>query len=269
MTLIGWLQAIAFFALVTLCVKPLGTYMARVFEGESVWLSPVVRPIERGFYRLCGVKADKEMTWQNYAFAILSFSMVGFIYLYALLRTQAWLPLNPQHFPNMAPDLAWNTAISFLTNTNWQFYSGESALSPLVQMAGLGWHMFVSAGAGIAVGIAVMRGLTRSGAATLGNFWVDLTRSVLYVLLPLAIVGALALVWQGVPQNFRPYDVATTIEHVKQTIPQGPMASQEMIKELGTNGGGYVNANSAAPFENPTPLSNLIEMWAIFAISAA
>lgn len=269
MTMFGWAQALIVFLIVTLCVKPLGIYMARIFNGETVGLSRVLGPVERGFYRLCGIRAEKEMAWQEYAFALLAFSMAGFVYLYVLLRTQAWLPLNPQNFANMAPDLAWNTAISFLTNTNWQFYSGESTLSALTQMAGLGWHMFVSAGAGIAVAIAVMRGLTRSASKTLGNFWVDMTRAVLYVLLPLSIVMAVALMWQGIPQNFHAYDVATTLEHAKQTIPQGPMASLESIKELGTNGGGYVNANSAAPFENPTALSNLIEMCAMFLISAA
>ena len=209
------------------------------------------------------------MGWKAYAFAVIAFSLVSFAYLYALLRLQAFLPLNPQGFGNLAPDLAWNTAISFTTNTNWQAYSGESTMSYLTQMAGLAWHNFVSAGTGIAICIALMRGLARRQMSTLGNFWVDLTRCTLYVLLPIAFVGALALVSQGVPQNFDPYPTATTIESAKQSIPMGPMASQEIIKELGTNGGGFVNANSASPWENPTGLSNLIEMLAIFMLGGA
>ena len=185
------------------------------------------------------------------------------------MRTQAFLPLNPQGFGNLAPDLAWNTAISFMTNTNWQFYSGESTMSDLAQMAGLGWHMFVSAGTGIAIAIALMRGLSRRSASTIGNFWVDVTRAVLYVLLPIAIVGSLLLLWQGVPQNFSGYTAVKTVEGAAQSIPQGPMASMEIIKELGTNGGGFVNANSASPWENPTGLSNLIELVCIFLIGGA
>jgi K+-transporting ATPase ATPase A chain len=209
------------------------------------------------------------MSWRGYAFAVLAFSVVGFVYLYALLLTQQWLPLNPQHFPNVAPDLAFNTAISFLTNTNWQFYSGESTLSYLTQMAGLGWHMFVSAGAGIAIAVAFMRGIARTSAATIGNFWVDLTRTLLYVLAPICIVGTLIFVWQGSPQNFSAYTTATTVEGAAQTIPQGPMASQEIIKELGTNGGGFVNANSASPWENPTGLTNALQLILIFLIGTA
>lgn len=269
MTFFGWLQALVVFALVVLAVKPLGAYMAKVFQGESVWLSPLMKPIEARLYRLTGIRPDVEMSWQSYAFAILVFSCVGFVYLYTLLRTQQWLPLNPQGFSNLAPDLAWNTAISFLTNTNWQFYSGESTMSQLTQMAGLGWHMFVSAGIGIAVALAVMRGLTRSAIPTLGNLWVDLTRAILYVLLPLSVVGSLLLVSQGVPQNFRAYDTVRTLEGAKQSLPQGPMASLESIKEFGTNGGGYVNANSSAPFENPNALTNTFEMWAMFLIGGA
>ena len=266
---VGWLQAAAIFALVCVFVRPLGAYMARVFEGERVLFSPVLAPIERGLYRLCRIDAAREMGWESYAFAVVAFSLVSFAYLYALLRLQAFLPLNPQGFGNLAPDLAWNTAVSFMTNTNWQFYSGESTMSYLSQMAGLGWHMFVSAGTGIAIAIALMRGLSRRSTATIGNFWVDLTRAVLYVLLPIAVVGSLLLVWQGAPQNFDAYTPVKTLEGATQSIPQGPVASMEIIKELGTNGGGFVNANSASPWENPTGLSNLIELVCIFLIGAA
>jgi K+-transporting ATPase ATPase A chain len=269
MTLIGWLQAILAFAIVCALVKPIGAYMARVFQGERVFLSPVLAPVESLIYRVCRIDATKEMGWKAYAFAVVAFSLVSFAYLYALLRTQAFLPLNPQHFGNLSPDLAWNTAISFMTNTNWQFYSGESTMSYLSQMAGLAWHNFVSAGTGIAIAIAVIRGLARKQMHTIGNFWVDLTRSALYVLLPISIVGALVLCWQGVPMNFHAYTTATTLEGAAQVIPQGPMASQELIKELGTNGGGFVNANSASPWENPTPFSNLIEMVCIFLLGGA
>ena len=269
MTIIGWLQAALVFAVVCMLVKPLGAYMASVFQGERVLLTPVLGPVERGFYRICRIEAAREMGWKTYAFAVVAFSLVSFIYLYVLLRVQAFLPLNPQGFGNLAPDLAWNTAISFMTNTNWQFYSGESTMSYLSQMAGLGWHMFVSAGTGIAIAIALMRGLARRSGTTIGNFWVDLTRTVLYVLLPIAIVGSLLLLWQGVPQNFLSYATATTLEGAAQAIPQGPMASMEIIKELGTNGGGFVNANSASPWENPTGLSNLVELVCIFLIGGA
>jgi K+-transporting ATPase ATPase A chain len=269
MLLTGWLQAVIVFAVVALLVRPLGTYLYHVFEGERTWLSPIAVPIERALYRVSGIDAGSEMSWRGYAFAVLAFSVVGFVYLYALLLTQQWLPLNPQHFPNVAPDLAFNTAISFLTNTNWQFYSGESTLSYLTQMAGLGWHMFVSAGAGIAIAVAFMRGIARTSAATIGNFWVDLTRTLLYVLAPICIVGTLIFVWQGSPQNFSAYTTATTVEGAAQTIPQGPMASQEIIKELGTNGGGFVNANSASPWENPTGLTNALQLILIFLIGTA
>ena len=269
MTIVGWLQAALVFALVCLLVKPVGGYMARVFEGERVFLSPVLAPLERGLYRICRIDAAQEMGWKPYAFSVVAFSLVSFLYLYVLLRVQAYLPLNPQGFGDLAPDLAWNTAVSFMTNTNWQFYSGESTLSYLSQMAGLGWHMFVSAGTGIAIAIALMRGLSRRSAATIGNFWVDLTRTVLYVLLPVALVGSLLLLWQGVPQNFNAYTAVKTLEGAAQSIPQGPMASMEIIKELGTNGGGFVNANSASTWENPTGLSNLIELVCIFLIGGA
>jgi len=269
MTAIGWLQAAIFLLLVIVLMKPLGLYMARVFGGERIFLSPVLRPLERVIYALGGVDEEEEMPWYVYAFSVLGFSAVGLAFLYVLLRTQQWLPLNPQHFANFAPDLAWNTAVSFLTNTNWQFYSGESAMSYLSQMAGLAWHNFVSAAAGIAIAVAVVRGVVRTSSKLLGNFWVDLTRATLYILLPISIVGALILVAQGVPQNFSAYHDVKTVEGTMQTITGGPMASQEVIKELGTNGGGFVNANSAAPNENPTPFTNFFEMLLIFLIPAA
>src|ERR1700681_5008076 len=229
MTVIGWLQAALVFALVCVLIKPIGAYMARVFEGERVFLTPVIGPVERGLYRWCRIDPAREMGWKTYAFAVIAFSLVSLIYLYALLRLQAFLPLNPQGFGNLAPDLAWNTAISFMTNTNWQFYSGESTMSYLSQMAGLAWHNFVSAGMGIAISIALMRALARRQMSTIGNFWVNLTRCTLYVLLPIAFVGALLLLWQGVPQNFDAYASATTIESAKKSIPRGPRASQGII----------------------------------------
>ncbi len=269
MTIVGWLQAAVLFALVALCTRPLGIYLARVFCGERTILSPVFARIENGFYRLLRVDPEREMTATSYLLALFAFSAVGLAYLYVLLRTQKYLPLNPQGFDNLAPDSAWNVAVSFLTNTNWQFYSGESTMSYLTQMAGIGWHNFVSAAAGLAVAIAVIRGVTRTDRTTLGNFWVDMTRSLLYVLVPCSVVFGLVLVFTGVPQNFHAYTDAHTIDGMKQSITQGPMASQEAIKELGTNGGGFVNANSSSPNENPTGLSNLLEMLAMFLISAA
>lgn len=210
MTVIGWLAAFAFFAIVLALTKPVGSYMARVFAGEPTFLTPVLAPVERLVYRLCGVRQDEEMTWYAYAFSVLAFSLVSLAYLYLLLRTQKWLPLNPQHVDNMTPDLAWNTAVSFTTNTNWQFYSGETQMSYLAQMAGLAWHNFVSAAAGIAIAIAVIRGLVRTNLRTLGNFWVDLTRCCLYVLLPACVLVGLFFVWQGVPQNFHAYQSVTS-----------------------------------------------------------
>ena len=268
MTSIGWLQAVIFFLIILALTKPLGSYMARVFEGERTWLSPVLVPLEKLIYRLCGVREDEEMTWYAYALSMLAFSLIGLAYLYVLLRTQKWLPFNPAHIDNMTPDLAWNTAVSFTTNTNWQFYSGETAMSYLSQMAGLAWHNFVSAATGIAIAVAVVRGLVRTNIKTLGNFWVDLVRCSLYVLLPVSIVVGLFLVWQGVPQNFHAYQNVKSIEGFAQSVTGGPMASQEIIKELGTNGGGFVNANSASPNENPTPLSNLVELLLIFSLGA-
>ena len=268
MTAIGWLQTIVFFLIVLALTKPIGLYMARVFQGERTWLSPLLVPIEKIVYRLGGVREDEEMPWHAYALSMLAFSLIGLVYLYVLLRTQKWLPFNPQHFDNMPTALAWNTAVSFLTNTNWQFYSGESTMSYLSQMAGLAWHNFVSAAVGIAIAVAVVRGLVRTSVKTLGNFWVDLTRCCLYVLLPISIVVGLFLVSQGVPQNFHAYDGVKSIEGFAQSITGGPMASQEVIKELGTNGGGFVNANSASPNENPNPLTNLVELVLIFSLGA-
>ncbi|HEY5257843.1 MAG TPA: potassium-transporting ATPase subunit KdpA [Candidatus Baltobacteraceae bacterium] len=268
MTVIGWAQAIVLFLVVLALTKPVGLYMAKVFAGERTWLSPLLVPVERLLYRLAGVKEDEEMAWTGYAFSMLAFSAVSLAYLYLLLRTQQWLPFNPNHFGNLAPDLAWNTAVSFTTNTNWQFYSGESTMSFLSQMSGLAWHNFVSAGVGIALAIAVVRGLARTTVKTLGNFWVDMTRACLYVLLPISIVAAVILVSQGVPQNFHANTNVTTLEGVTQTITGGPMASQEAIKELGTNGGGFVNANSASPNENTTPFSNWFEMFLILILGA-
>jgi potassium-transporting ATPase potassium-binding subunit len=269
MSLAGWLQVVVLFALVLVCVKPLGSFMARVFAGERTFLTPVLGPVENALYRLCRIDPNAEMEWYTYLYAVLAFTFVGFAYLYILLRTQQWLPLNPQGFGPMSPDLAFNTAISFVTNTNWQFYSGENTLSYLSQMAGLAWHNFVSAGLGIAVAIAFIRGIARTNLRTLGNFWADLTRSCLYVLLPISIVGGLLLAYLGVPQNFHAYQSVTSLEGFKQQITGGPMASQEVIKELGTNGGGFVGQNSASPNENPTPLSDLFELWLFIVIAAA
>jgi K+-transporting ATPase ATPase A chain len=268
MTANGWFQ-IGVYLLAILAVTPLvGRYMTRVFNRERTWLDPVLRPIERLIYRLTGVDAAHEMRWTEYAFAMLAFSLVGMVLLYVIERTQAWHPWNPQHFPAVPAVLAFNTAASFTTNTNWQAYTGEATMSYFTQMAGLAFHNFVSAATGIALAVAFIRGIAQREKATLGNFWVDLVRCCLWILAPLCLVGALVLVSQGVIQNLRPYDTVTTLEGAKQTIAQGPVASQEIIKELGTNGGGFFNANSAHPFENPTPLSNFFEMFCIFAISA-
>jgi len=262
------LQVGIFLLLVALVTVPLGAYMTKVFSGERTLLDPVLRPIERLIYKTCGVHPENEMTWFEYAADMLVFSLVGMIVLYALERLQGVLPLNPQGLAAVPPGLAFNTAASFTTNTNWQAYSGETTMSYLTQMAGLAYHNFVSAAAGIAIAIAIIRGFVRRTAKTLGNFWVDVTRATLWILLPLCIVFALVLVWQGVPQNFNSYTHVKTLEGAEQVIAQGPVASQEIIKELGTNGGGFFNANAAHPFENPTPLTNLLEMLAIFAIGA-
>jgi potassium-transporting ATPase potassium-binding subunit len=269
MTINGWVQILIFCALVLVLVKPLGGYMARLFGGERTLLSPVLGPVERGFYRLAGVKPENEQHWSVYAISMLVFNLAGFLVLFALQRLQGVLPLNPQGMAAVPGDLSFNTAISFVTNTNWQNYGGESSLSYLVQMAGLAVQNFASAATGIALAVVLIRGFSRRSARTVGNFWTDMTRATLHVLLPLSVLIALALVWQGVPQNFDAYTAATTLEGAQQTIAQGPVASQEAIKMLGTNGGGFFNANSAHPFENPTPFSNLIQMVAIFAIGAA
>ena len=269
MTANGWLQIIVYFVVLTALVLPLGRFMARVFEGERTFLSPVLRPVEIGLYRLAGVDAAREQHWISYTIAMLLFNAAGFALVYALQRFQAVLPLNPADMSAVAPDLAFNTAVSFTSNTNWQNYGGESTMSYLTQMAALTTQNFVSAATGIALVIALVRAFARTSAKTVGNFWVDLTRCTLYVLLPLAVVGALVLVWQGVPQNMGPYVDATTLEGAKQTLSQGPAASQIAIKQLGTNGGGFWNANSSVPYENPTPLSNFLQMLSILLIPAA
>jgi potassium-transporting ATPase potassium-binding subunit len=268
MTLNGWLQILFFLLAVFLVTPPLGNFMARVFSGQRTWLDPVARPLERLVYRLAGVDEHRQMRWTEYAVSILLFSVVSMLVLYVMQRVQGVLPLNPQGFAGVAPDLAFNTAASFTTNTNWQAYSGESTMSYFTQMAGLAYHNFVSAAVGIAVAIAFIRGIAQTEKDTIGNFWVDMVRATIWVLLPIAIVGALFLVSQGVVQNLKAYDTVQTVEGAKQVIAQGPTASQEIIKQFGTNGGGFFNANSAHPFENPTPLSNFLAMFGIFAISS-
>ena len=285
MTLNGWLQIAVFFALVLLGAKPMGSYMTRVFERRRTWLDPVLVPCEKLLYKLTGVNPDQEMRWTAYCVSMLVFSAATLLFTYVIERVQQHLPFNPQHLGAVAPDLAWNTAISFTTNTNWQAYTPETTMSYLTQMLGLATHNFWSAAVGIALAVAFIRGIARKEARTLGNFWVDITRATLWVLVPICIVYSLALVSQGVVQNFRHYDTAqlvepqtqsatgadgktTTTTVTTQTIAQGPVASQEAIKMLGTNGGGFFNANSSHPFENPTPLSNLIEMVSIFLIPA-
>jgi len=282
----GWFQIFIFFGLVLLLTKPLGVFLYRVYERKSTSLDPVLRPIERLVYRVCGVDESQEMDWKSYGIAMLLFSGASLVLTYLIERTQQWLPWNPQKLANVASDLAWNTAVSFTTNTNWQSYVPESTMSYLTQMAALAYHNFLSAAVGIALAIAVIRGIARKESKTIGNFWVDTTRGLLWVLLPLCIVGGLVLVSQGVVQNLHPYTQATltepqTVEKqaadgskthetvATQVIAQGPVASQEVIKMLGTNGGGFFNANSAHPFENPTPLSNLLEMLLIFVIPSA
>ena len=293
MTANGWVQILLFLALILVLTKPLGVFMARVFNRERTFLDPVARPIERLLYRVTGVDENHEMRWTEYAVAMLMFSGVSMLMLYLIERVQQWLPLNPQKFGAVAQDLAFNTAASFTTNTNWQNYAGETTMSYLTQMAGLAYHNFVSAAVGIALAIAFVRGIARREKETIGNFWVDMTRSTLWLLLPMCVIYALALVSQGVVQNLKPYDTAKLVESQQvqktsadgkpmvgqdgkpvmdtvtdQTIAQGPVASQEAIKMLGTNGGGFFNANSSHPFENPTPLSNYLQMLSIFAIPA-
>jgi len=293
MTFNGWVQILVFLVLILAVTKPLGVFMTRVFNRERTFLDPVLRPVERLLYRVTGVDEDREMDWKEYAVSVLLFSGVSMLLLYLLQRVQGVLPFNPQKLGKVATDLSFNTAASFTTNTNWQAYTPETTMSYFTQMGGLAYHNFVSAATGIALAIAFIRGIARREKDTLGNFWVDLVRGCLWVLLPLSIVGALALVWQGVPQNLKAYDTVKLIEPqqvpkvdangkpvlgpdgkqvmdtvTEQTIAQGPVASQEIIKELGTNGGGFFNSNSSHPYENPTPLTNLIEMAAIFAIGA-
>ena len=293
MTVNGWVQILVFLLLVLAVTKPLGVFMTRVFSRERTFLDPVLRPVERLIYKLCFVDENHEMRWTEYALAMLLFSVVSMLLLYLIQRVQGYLPLNPQKFGAVPQALAFNTAASFTTNTNWQNYAGETTMSYLTQMAGLAYHNFTSAAVGIALAIAFIRGIARRQMQTIGNFWVDTVRATLWVLLPLCVVGALVLVSQGVVQNLKPYDTVKLVEPQQvqrvgqdgkpvvdaqgkpvmdpvttQTIAQGPVASQEIIKELGTNGGGFFNANSAHPFENPTPLSNLIEMFAIFAIGS-
>ena len=266
----GWLQFAIFCLILLATVRPVGIYLARVLEGERTWLDPVLRPLERLIYKLSGVKSDKEMNWREYAFAMLGFSAVSMLLTYGIERLQAYLPWNTQGLAAVGPDLAWNTAASFTTNTNWQSYVPETTMSYLTQMAGLATHNFFSAAVGIVVAVALIRGIKRTTSGTIGNFWVDMTRTLLYVLAPASIVYALLLVAQGVPQNLHGYTTAHTLEQPSQiqTIAQGPVASQEAIKMLGTNGGGFFNANSAHPFENPTPFSNLLQILSIFIIPA-
>jgi K+-transporting ATPase ATPase A chain len=283
MTANGWFQIGLYLLAIFLVTKPLGIYLARVFSGEKTFLDSLLRPMERLIYRLCGVEDTREMRWTEYGGTMLLFSGVSLILLYLIERAQQWLPLNPQHFANVAPDLAWNTAVSFTTNTNWQAYVPETTMSYLTQMAGLAYHNFASAAVGIALAIALIRGIARRESNTLGNFWVDLTRCFLWVLLPVCLVVSLGLISQGVVQNLKPYATAQLLEPqtvqtqgadgktttqtiTQQVIPVGPVASQEVIKMFGTNGGGFFYGNSTHPFENPTPLSNFLQMFLIFAI---
>src|SRR5450432_1427469 len=271
MTSIGVLQIAIFFGLILVCTKPLGAFMANLFEGRRTFLHPALRWLEVLTYKLIGVKEEVEQRWTQYTAALLSFSIFGFLLTYLIQRAQGFLPFNPQHFnaSNVPPDLAFNTSTSFVTNTNWQAYSGESTFSYFVQMAVLAVQNFASAAAGIAVAVALIRGFARQEKKTIGNFWVDVTRATVYVLLPLSIIGGLLFVSQGAVQNLKPYTEVTTVEGAKQTIAQGPVASQEVIKQLGTNGGGFFNANSAHPFENPTPFANMLQIFLIFLIPGA
>jgi K+-transporting ATPase ATPase A chain len=286
MTSNGWFQIALFLGLILLLTKPLGIFLHRVYERKFTFLDPLLRPIERLIYRFCGVDETKEMDWKDYGLSMLLFSGVSLLLLYLIERTQQWLRWNPQKLANVGPDLAWNTAVSFTTNTNWQSYVPESTMSYLTQMAGLAYHNFTSAAVGMALAVAVIRGVARKESKTIGNFWVDTTRGLLWILLPFCLVGALVFVSQGVVQNLKPYSQVSLVEPqviekqaadgtktqdtvVTQVIAQGPVASQEAIKMLGTNGGGFFNANSAHPFENPTPLSNLLQMLMIFAIPSS
>jgi K+-transporting ATPase ATPase A chain len=269
MTILGWVQIALYALVIILIAKPLGWYMTRVFSGQRVLLYWPLRPIERALYWVSGVDERQEQSWITYAVSMLFFSVAGFVTLYALQRFQASLPFNPQGQGAVTPDLAFNTSVSFITNTNWQSYTPETTMSYLVQMAGLTVHNFLSAATGVALALALIRGFSRRTSNTVGNFWVDMTRCTLYVLLPVSIVVGLFFVWQGMPQNLNPYTEVTTLEGAKQLIAQGPVASQEVIKMFGTNGGGFFNANSAHPFENPNALTNFIQIVLIFAIGAA
>jgi K+-transporting ATPase ATPase A chain len=265
---VPWVNAAVFLVLLLVLAVPLARYMHDVFGGERTFLSPVLLPLERSIYHVCRISSD-EMSWSAYAFAALALTLAGAVLLYVILRVQQWLPLNPQHFSNFAPELAWNSAISFVTTTDWQFYSGENAASYLSQMAGFAWQNFLAGGIGLAVGIAVIRGFVRERSATLGNFWIDLTRGLLYVLLPLAIVFGLAFVLCGVPENLAPYTNVTSSEHFAQSIPGGPVASQEAISLIGGNGGGFFAANTASPNINPNGVSNLLDLLAIWIVPTA
>ncbi len=269
MTILGWAQIALFCVFVVALVKPLGFYMTQVFTGDRTFLSPVLAPVERGLYRLAGIDERQEQHWLAYTVAMIVFHVAGFLLLYGLVRLQGVLPFNPAEMTAVAPDLAFNTAASFITNTNWQNYGGESTMSYLVQMLGLTHQNFLSAATGIVLAVALIRGFARASVKTVGSFWVDVTRCTLYILLPICIVYTLFLVWQGIPQTLGPYVDATTLEGAKQTIAVGPVASQVAIKMLGTNGGGFFNANAAHPFENPTALSNFVQMISIFALGAA
>jgi K+-transporting ATPase ATPase A chain len=269
MTIVGWLQILTFFLLLTVLTRPIGGFMYRVFAGEKTVVGRLLGPVERSFYRLAGIDPASEQTWAVYTVGMLVFNLIGFLAVYAILMLQDWLPWNPQKLPGLSAHLAFNTAVSFVTNTSWQSYGGETTLSYFSQMAALTVQYFVSSATGIALGIAFIRGFARRSADTLGNFWVDLTRCTLYVLLPLSFVFALVLVWQGVPDNMMAYVDATTLEGAHQTIAQGPVASQQAIEQLGSDGGGFFNVNGAHPYQNPTALSNLLEILAILLIPAA
>ena len=269
MTLNGWIQIAIYCVIIVALVKPLGWYMTAVFNGERTFLSPVFRPVEAGLYRLGGVDEKREQDWLTYTVAMLFFHVGGFLILYILMRVQGLLPFNPAGMTAVPEALSFNTAVSFITNTNWQNYGGESTMSYLVQMLGLTHQNFLSAATGIVLAVVLIRGFARASTKTIGNFWVDITRCTLYILIPICIPYALFLVWQGMPQTLGPYVDATTLEGAKQTIAVGPVASQIAIKMLGTNGGGFFNANAAHPFENPTALSNLLQIISIFAIGAA
>ena len=269
MTIIGWAQIVLFCVVVVALTRPLGGYMTRIFAGERTFLTPILRPLEVALYRLAGVEETREQHWLTYTLAMLLFNLAGFVLLYLILRLQGIFPLNPNSFGAVPELLAFNTAVSFVTNTNWQNYGGESTMSYLTQMVGLTEQNFLSAATGIALAVALVRGFARTSAKSVGNFWVDVTRATLYVLLPVCIVYAMFLVWQGVPQTLGPSVQAATLEGARQTIALGPVASQIAIKMLGTNGGGFFNANAAHPFENPTALSNFAQMVSIFAIGAA